>query len=102
MGDAGIETESEILSNNPASLQDIEVIKIGHHGSYSASSKSFLEYADPEIAIISVGENNNYEHPHAVTLKTLRNLGILTYRTDQDGTVIIQTDGSSYNIITEN
>lgn len=102
MGDAGKDTEAIMLSNIPTSLQDIEVIKIGHHGSYSASSKTFLEYTDPEIAIISVGKGNDYGHPHDVTLNTLQNLGILTYRTDQDGTVIIQTDGSSYNIVTEN
>lgn len=102
MGDAGKDTESELLSENPTVLQDIEVIKIGHHGSYSASSESFLRYTDPEIAVISVGESNDYGHPHDVTLNTLQNLGILAYRTDQSGTVIIQTDGSTYEIVTEN
>jgi beta-lactamase superfamily II metal-dependent hydrolase len=102
MGDAGKDTELELLSENPTTLQNIEIIKIGHHGSYSASSESFLEYTDPETAIISVGKNNNYGHPHDITLNTLQNLGILTYRTDQNGTITISTNGSTYNIITKN
>ena len=71
------------------SLEELrcDVLKVAHHGSKSSSSDAFLDAADPKIAVISVGKNNIYGHPHARTLKRLKKRGIRVYRTDINGTV---------------
>lgn len=106
MGDAGIDAESTLMvyehlaSSSSMSLKDIEVLKVGHHGSRTASGTSFISYVDPDVAIISVGKNNQYGHPHSITMDTLTSFGINIYRTDQDGSVIVRTDGIGYEITT--
>lgn len=96
MGDAEKESEREITADISA-----DIIKLGHHGSSTSSSKAFLQAASPAAAIISCEENNSYGHPHAGTLKTLEALGIAAYRTDESGTVTVITDGKTYKIETE-
>ncbi len=83
MGDAGIEVESDLI--NKYNLENIDLLKIGHHGSKTSSSKEFIETTNPKYSIISVGENNKYNHPNKEVLKTLNNSKI--YRTDKDGTI---------------
>jgi len=75
---------------------DIEVYKVHHHGSKNASSQSFLEITLPEIAVISVGENNPYGHPHSETLERLENIGAQIYRTDKQGNIVVKTDGVNF------
>ncbi|TDT58426.1 ComEC/Rec2 family competence protein [Fonticella tunisiensis] len=94
MGDAEKLSENEIMSRGFNVSADI--IKIGHHGSSSSSSRKFIEAVNPEYAVISCGKGNDYGHPHRETLKLLSDLKIKTYRTDIDGTVSFSTDG--YNI----
>lgn len=83
MGDLEKKGESELL------LTDIdlkaEVIKLGHHGSDTSSSIGFLENVDPKLAIISVGAGNSYNLPSTSTLKSLQDIGISYWRTDQEG-----------------
>lgn len=78
-----------------------EILKVGHHGSTSSSSQSFLDKVDPEVAIISVGEGNTYGHPHQETLDKLENIGATIYRTDLNGTVVVTTDGTTYEVISD-
>jgi len=96
-GDIEKETENILLQNNFDLESDI--LKIAHHGSKSSSQKNFLEAINPDIVIISVGQNNRYNHPHKSVLERLKNLDI--YRTDLDGTINILTDGFEFDIKTE-
>ncbi|MBA1335074.1 MAG: Metallo-beta-lactamase superfamily [Firmicutes bacterium] len=95
MGDAEKESEMEI---NPLKAK-AQIIKIGHHGSGSSTSPEFLQAVNPGYAVISVGSNNDYGHPHAETLELLENRGIKVLRTDELGTIVITTDGSTINIV---
>jgi beta-lactamase superfamily II metal-dependent hydrolase len=73
-------------------------LKIGHHGSSSSTGSKFLKAVAPEYAIIMVGKDNSYGHPHQETIKKLTAAGVKILRTDQNRTVVICTDGSNINI----
>lgn len=91
-GDAEAEAESDML-NNGYSLK-ADVYQVGHHGSSSSTSESFLQAVNPSAAVISCGQNNDYGHPHQATLNKLRTAGIDVYRTDEQGTIIAISDGN--------
>ena len=93
MGDAGIEKENEIL--NKYNLSNIDVLKVGHHGSKTSSGKEFIDEINPKYSIISVGKNNRYGHPNKEVLNILNNSKI--YRTDLNGTIAIKIN-SNYKI----
>jgi len=90
-GDAHKLNEKEMLSKGYDLSSD--VLKVGHHGSSSSSSKEFLDKVKPKIAIISCGKNNDYGHPHKETLDELNKRKIKIYRTDKDGTIVFESDG---------
>lgn len=92
MGDAGFESEAEIL--NADFNIDCDVLKAGHHGSHTASSMEFLKEASPDIAVISCGRDNSYGHPHSETLNTFNFLNIPYMRTDESGTIVISSNGN--------
>lgn len=92
-GDAEAEAESDIL-NNGYSLE-ADVYHVGHHGSSSSTGEAFLEAVKPSFAVISCGQDNNYGHPHQSTLNRLRAAGINVFRTDEQGTIIAVSDGST-------
>lgn len=94
-GDAEKDIEKKILSNGDDIKSD--VLKVGHHGSSTSTSKEFLNKINPSIGVISVGEDNSYGHPNEDTLSTLKENKVLIYRTDKDGTVIFSSDGSTIN-----
>lgn len=96
MGDAEQVSESEIASDI-----DVDILKVGHHGSSSSTSTSFLNKTTPIYAVITVGEGNTYGHPTQETLNKLKNADITVYRTDLNGTIIISTDGNGYDIRTQ-
>jgi competence protein ComEC len=98
-GDLGIEGEDALLRTGYP--LDAEILKVGHHGSSSSTSPAFLARVHPEIAVISVGEDNPFGHPHAETLHLLNKSGVTMYRTDQDGTILVRSDGMSYSVKTE-
>jgi competence protein ComEC len=75
-----------------------QVLKVTHHGSNSGSSPSFLAKVKPEVAVIEVGAGNSYDHPTQKTLTNLENAGAKIYQTDENGNIIIKSDGSSYTI----
>lgn len=91
MGDAEKLSEKEILNKN----YDIscDVLKLGHHGSSSSSSKAFLDKASPKMAIVSCGKNNDYGHPHRETVDEMKKRNIQVYRTDIDGSIVLISDG---------
>lgn len=86
MGDSGIEKEKDILDKY--NISDIDVLKVGHHGSKTSSSKKFIDEIKPKYSIISVGKNNRYGHPNKEVLDTLNDSKI--YRTDQDGSIMFK------------
>ncbi|RXA21953.1 MBL fold metallo-hydrolase [Methanosarcina sp. MSH10X1] len=98
MGDAGLETEENIMKAG----YDIEsdIIKVGHHGSQSGSGETFISTVSPEVGIIEVGAENDYGHPDPEILERLQTASKV-YRTDLDGTVTITTDGSTYTVTTQ-
>ena len=86
MGDAGIEKEKDILEKY--NISNIDVLKVGHHGSKTSSSKDFINEINPKYSIISIGKNNRYGHPNKEVLENLENSKI--YRTDQDGSIMFK------------
>lgn len=87
MGDAESQNEQSRI------WPQTNVLKVGHHGSNTSSSEDFLKQVNPQIAIIQVGENNDYHHPHKVTLNKLNKLNTLIYRTDEKGNILLESDG---------
>ena len=96
MGDAGVDKEKDILDKY--NLRDIDVLKVGHHGSKTSSSKSFINEINPKNSIISVGKNNRYGHPNKEALNNLEDSKV--YRTDQDGSIIFKIKNNKLKIKT--
>jgi len=92
-GDAEALSEKEILSKGCDIKAD--VLKVGHHGSNSSTTSKFLKEVSPDFAIISVGLNNEYNHPHQATLKRLSSANVRIYRTDKHGTITALSDGNT-------
>lgn len=99
MGDAEGKTERRLLEDK----KDIscDVLKVGHHGSNTSTIKDFLEKANPQYAAISVGEDNQYNHPHLATLKQLEKRGIKTLRTDIKGDITFNIKNRKIVVETE-
>jgi beta-lactamase superfamily II metal-dependent hydrolase len=95
-GDAEAEAEASMLAAHL--ISGVEVLKVGHHGSRTASSKQFIVAAQPEVAIYMAGEGNSYGHPHQETIATLDEFGAEVYGTDVHGTIIVVTNGTTYNV----
>lgn len=96
-GDATTSVEKEILNKNLKS----DILKVGHHGSQYSSSAQFLKEVSPKYAIIQVGKENKYNHPKDITLKKLEKIGANIYRTDNNGTIILTSDGENIKVETE-
>ena len=96
MGDAGVEKEKDILEKY--NISNVDVLKVGHHGSKTSSSKSFINEINPKNSIISVGKNNRYGHPNKEVLNNLK--GSKIYRTDQDGSIMFKIKNNKLRIET--
>ena len=96
MGDASTITEHEIL--NDYNLPDIDVLKVGHHGSKTSSSKEFINEVNPKYSGISVGKNNRYGHPNKEVLDNLKESKV--YRTDRDGSIIFEIKNNKLKVKT--
>ena len=96
MGDASSTTEKEIL--NKYNLPNVDVLKVGHHGSKTSSSEEFIDRINPKYSVISVGKNNRYGHPNKEALANLKDSKI--YRTDEDGSIMFKIKNNKLNIET--
>lgn len=92
-GDAEKTEENYVLGKGYNLKAD--VLKLGHHGSSTSTSERFLKAVDPSIGIISCGIDNTYGHPHKETLKKLTKYKVKVYRTDKDGDIVLQSNGTN-------
>ena len=92
------EETNELEMINSFELNDIDFLKVAHHGSSSSSTEDFIKEISPSIAAISCGYKNQYGHPHKSTLDTLKKYGAKTIRTDINGDLVFYSDG--YKIFT--
>lgn len=99
-GDAGSSAEASMLA--AGLIDDIGILKVSHHGSKYCSTANFLAAAQPEIAIYSAGANNTYGHPAPETIMRLCDIGAIIYGTDIHGTIVVTTDGITYDIYPSN
>jgi beta-lactamase superfamily II metal-dependent hydrolase len=101
MADAEKEAEGAMLVAADMPVPDVEILKVGHHGSRTASSKDFLAAASPEVAVYMAGTGNRYGHPHQETLAALAQIGAKIFGTDVNGTITVKTDGWTFVVQTE-
>ncbi len=99
MGDAEETAEEDMLQKG----YDLEcdVLKLGHHGSYTATSQAFLQRVNPTYGIISCGRDNSYGHPHAEVISRLEDEDVQVYRTDTMGTITARSNGENVTISTK-
>lgn len=97
MADAEAEVEENLIEDK--ANMEVKLLKVGHHGSNTSSTSKFLELTNPEIALISCGEDNDYLHPHNSVLSRLE--GVKIYRTDINGSIIVKSDGNNIFVNTE-
>ena len=97
-GDEETVNEEQMISSGYDLSAD--VLKVAHHGSNTSTSEEFLNKVSPKIAIIMVGKENSYGHPHSEILNRLNDRNIKIYRTDTDGTILITSDGNKNNVQT--
>jgi len=98
-GDADAAAESSMRAAGLLGI--VTVLKVGHHGSRTASSPAFLAAVQPVIAVYSAGAGNDYGHPHQQTIQALQAVGAQIYGTDRNGSVTVTSDGSTYRVSTE-
>ena len=88
-GDIGAETEKKLLD----SMEDVDFLKVAHHGSKYSTCQGFLDVVSPEIAVVSCSAKNTYGHPSADTIKRLEDCGAQVEYTMKNGAITVQTDG---------
>jgi competence protein ComEC len=93
-GDAGLPVESRLKGR----VGQVDVLKVGHHGSRWATGGEWLAELRPRVAIISSGRNNGYRHPHAEVLERLTRAGAGIWRTDERGTITVRADSSRVTV----
>ena len=94
-GDAGIEMEAQLMQTQNVQAT---ILKAGHHGSNTSSSRAFIEAVSPEVTILSYGQNNKYGHPHSEVIESLQAVGSKIYGTAEEGHIVVTTDGKSYSV----
>ena len=97
MGDAPSKIENYLVSLNPEIL-DVDVLKVGHHGSKTSSDELFVGWVSPEYSIISAGRDNTYGHPHDEVLETLEQFSEHVLGTYEEGTIVFESDGNTLRL----
>lgn len=92
-GDAEKKAEKEMIETGL--LKDVEVFKAGHHGSDTSNTQEFLEVIKPEYVVISAGFGNKHDHPIKSVMERFKEMGIIVLRTDESGTIVMNTDGKN-------
>ncbi|MFC2133746.1 ComEC/Rec2 family competence protein [Bacteroidota bacterium] len=92
-GDAGFKVE-DLLIDSFGRFINVDLLKVGHHGSKNSTSDIFLDYVSPETAVISAGIQNKFRHPAKLVLDKLKRTNIKIDRTDLAGAILYQTDGN--------
>ncbi|WP_183163707.1 MBL fold metallo-hydrolase [Alteribacter keqinensis] len=98
-GDAENRAEHEMLRRN--NHINATILKAGHHGSSTSNTAPFIEAVNPDAAIYSAGENNQYGHPHSEVIELFHQMNIPLFGTAEHGTVTVKTDGESFELLTE-
>ncbi|WHY88544.1 ComEC/Rec2 family competence protein [Neobacillus novalis] len=98
-GDAAVKAEQDMIASGTELQAD--VLKLGHHGANTSTSEAFLTKVQPKYAIVSAGKNNQYGHPTAETLQKMQAHNIQVFRTDEQGTIIATSDGSTITFHTD-
>lgn len=100
--DALLTGDSESPVSLPLHPPEVELLKVAHHGSSDEGLGDLLRLVRPRIALISVGEGNDYGHPAPSTLSVLTGFpGLAVYRTDEDGRITVESDGTTFSVRTE-
>ena len=97
-GDVEQHAEELIIDNFDERILNADILKLGHHGSYTSNSDGFLKAISPDYAVITCGVDNEYGHPHIETLDRLDKFGIDYFRTDQDGHIVFYSDGRDIKV----
>ena len=98
-GDAEKEVESWLVETYSSKL-DIDFLKLGHHGSRTASTEPFILESSPEYGVISVGKHNRFGLPNQDVIERMENKGVILFRTDEDGAILFSTDGNKLKVRT--
>lgn len=96
MGDADTQNEADMIAAGDD--LDVDILKLGHHGSSTSTSDIFLEKTSPSAVIASCGYRNKYSHPHREVLERLEQKKIPLYRTDEQGDLVIRSDGKTITV----
>jgi beta-lactamase superfamily II metal-dependent hydrolase len=102
VGDAETTERRWWLQHDPSLVSNCSILKLAHHGSRNGTDARWLSVVKPELAVASLGKNNDYGHPHPETLSLLRRTGIPLLRTDQVGTITIESDGNDWKLLRPN
>ncbi len=98
-GDVEEHAERLILEKFESNVLETDILKLGHHGSYTSNTDDFLDVLSPEYAVITCGIDNEYGHPHIETLERLELHGIEYFRTDENGHIVFRSDGKALEVL---
>lgn len=94
-GDAPKKVEEHLVVLDGQNLQS-DILKVGHHGSRTSTAASFVQFVNPQVAVVSAGKNNRYGHPHQEVLDVLEQFDVLVLETAEEGTIVFQSNGKSW------
>jgi len=100
-GDATNDVNQYIMDNYDDDFIDVDVLKLGHHGSYTSSNMEWIKKTSPTYGIVMCGKDNQYGHPHKEPVDILNKNNSNIYRTDLNGTILIESDGKNLYIDTK-
>jgi beta-lactamase superfamily II metal-dependent hydrolase len=98
-GDSETKERQWWIAHSVSLMRDCTILKLAHHGSRNGTDQHWLDLVQPELAVASVGQNNDYGHPHSETLSLLRGNGVPLLRTDLRGTITIISNGRTWNVV---